>query len=342
MKAEHILISDSNCVSLVQHEQREQLQPDQFLVQTEYTFISAGTELSIYTGAEPKVREPGAWCAYPFAPGYANVGKVIAVGDAVDAPAVGARIFTLGNHSSHVVVAVDAFWVPVPDSLAPQWAVASRMAGVACTAVNVAAIGMNPWVVVYGLGLVGNLAAQALQTLGGRVVGIDPLAARRRLAELCGIQTTLGGTPEEVHAALQEVTGSHLADISVDAVGHSAVIAQALAATADFGQVILLGTPRQAHATDVTPQWADIHLRGLVVRGALEWDYAYHPGAGMGGTFGFSLCEKQQHIFDWLQRGKLSIAPLISHEFKPERIKQAYDGLRDEPETYTGVVLDWT
>ncbi|MBC8228784.1 alcohol dehydrogenase, partial [bacterium] len=43
----------------------------------------------------------------------------------------------------------------------------------------------------------------------------------------------------------------------------------------------------------------------------------------------------------WIHRGELKIEPLISHQLKPEQIKEAYDGLLNEPETYTGVVLDW-
>ena len=43
-----------------------------------------------------------------------------------------------------------------------------------------------------------------------------------------------------------------------------------------------------------------------------------------------------------MARGQLHVEPLISHRLKPEEIKQAYDGLLNEPNVYTGVVLDWT
>ena len=46
-------------------------------------------------------------------------------------------------------------------------------------------------------------------------------------------------------------------------------------------------------------------------------------------------------IFDWIDLGELKIDPLISHRLKPEQIKAAYDGLLNEPNTYTGVVLEW-
>ena len=55
------------------------LGPDDLLIETEATFISAGTELANYTGREPKVFVPNQWCTYPWRSGYANVGTVLAV-----------------------------------------------------------------------------------------------------------------------------------------------------------------------------------------------------------------------------------------------------------------------
>ena len=54
-----------------------------------------------------------------------------------------------------------------------------------------------------------------------------------------------------------------------------------------------------------------------------------------------AIASKQQMIFDWMERGELKIEPLISHRLKPEQIQEAYEGLLNQPETYTGVVLDW-
>ena len=56
------------------------LAPNELLIDTEYTFISSGTELANYTGREPKVFQKGAWCEYPWRSGYANVGVVSDVG----------------------------------------------------------------------------------------------------------------------------------------------------------------------------------------------------------------------------------------------------------------------
>jgi threonine dehydrogenase-like Zn-dependent dehydrogenase len=305
-----VVVTGQNQVELQKATMDENLGPNELLIETEYTFISTGTELANYTGKEPKVFQPGAWCAYPWRSGYANVGIVKAVG----AQARRAK-----------------------DDIDPGIATASRMAGVAATAFIVAEIKGNPWVAVFGLGLVGNLASQLLKIKGCRVIGVDPVEYRRKLAEKCGIEYTLGGDAETVHKGIAEITNGSMANITVDAVGHSAVVMQALKETASHGQIVILGSPRVTVQGDLTELLGDVHIRWITIRGALEWCIPIYPE----GAEGISQFTKQQMIFDWLRNGKLDVKSLISHRLKPEQIKQAYDGLLNEPQTYTGVLLEW-
>ncbi|MEZ4635465.1 MAG: zinc-binding dehydrogenase [Caldilineaceae bacterium] len=214
---------------------------------------------------------------------------------------------------------------------------ASRMAGVAMTAPIVADLHQAQTVAIFGLGLVGNLAGQMFGIRGCRVIGVDPVASRRALAERCGIPVTVGGSEDEVQQFILDQTNGHGADITIDAVGHSAVVRQALRATARYGQVIILGSPRVPVQGDLTELLSDIHLRFITVRGALEWQVPMYPDAGNH----ISQYSKQQTIFDWIQRGLLHVEPLISHRLPATEITTAYEGLFREPETYTGVALLW-
>ena len=259
------------------------------------------------------------------------------VGADVTRAAPGDRVFTYGRHASTIRYSQDRLVAPVREAVDPAVVAASRMAGVAMTAIVVGEIGTNPWVVVFGLGLVGNLASQMFQIHGCRVIGVDPVAERRDLAQRCGIKYTVGGTAEEAQAQIEEMTGDEIGGITVDAVGHSSVVMQALRATANHGQLIILGTPRVSVPGDLTDLLSETHLRWITIRGALEWCVPMYPDIGnRTSQFG-----KQQTIFDWMARGQLHVEPLISHRLKPEQIKQAYDGLLNEPNVYTGVVLDW-
>ena len=338
MKIREVVVTGQNQVELQSADiDAPVLAPGELLIDTEYTFISSGTELANYTGREPKVFQKGAWCEYPWRSGYANVGIVREVGADVTRAAPGDRVFTYGRHASTIRYSQDRLVAPVREAVDPAVVAASRMAGVAMTAIVVGEIGTNPWVVVFGLGLVGNLASQMFQIHGCRVIGVDPVAERRDLAQRCGIKYTVGGTAEEAQAQIEEMTGDEIGGITVDAVGHSGVVMQALRATANHGQLIILGTPRVSVPGDLTDLLSETHLRWITIRGALEWCVPMYPDIGnRTSQFG-----KQQTIFDWMARGQLHVEPLISHRLKPEQIKQAYDGLLNEPNVYTGVVLDW-
>ncbi len=338
MVVREVVVTGQNEVELQTREMDEQaLGPEDLLIKTEATFISAGTELANYTGREPKVFQPNQWCTYPWRSGYANVGTVLAVGDAVTRAKVGDRVFSYARHGSTVIYNQQRLVIPVPEGMEATLAAATRMAGVALTGIIVSEIREEPWVAVYGLGMVGNLAAQAFAVRGCRVIGVDPVASRRALAERCGIPYTVGGTADEANAAVMELTGGQGAAIAVDAVGHSAVVMQAQEATARFGQLILLGSPRVPVEGNLTALLSDVHLKMITMRGALEWSLPIYPDIGKR----TSQYSKQQMIFDWVQAGKLHIEPLISHRLPPEEIKQAYEGLLRQPETYTGVALVW-
>jgi 2-desacetyl-2-hydroxyethyl bacteriochlorophyllide A dehydrogenase len=338
MRIREVVVTGQNEVELQENEVEErELGAHEVLIDTEYSFISAGTELANYTGKTPQVFQPGSWCAYPWRSGYANVGMVRAVGVGVERVAPGQRVFSYGPHSSTHYYHQSRLVLPVPEGLDPAIAAASRMVGVATTALFVCEMGTNPWVAIYGLGAVGNLAAQAFRIRGCRVIGIDPVQARRELAQRCGIEHVLGGHRQEVEQAIKELTAGTMADIAIDAVGHSAVVMQALETTAKHGQLVLLGTPRVPVEGDLTELLAAVHLRFITIRGALEWSLPMYPDHSKG----ISQYSKQQMIFDWLARGDLLLQPLVSHRLPPEQIKTAYEGLLNETETYTGVVLEW-
>jgi 2-desacetyl-2-hydroxyethyl bacteriochlorophyllide A dehydrogenase len=344
MKIQQVIVTGQNQVELQDVEFDANLGPDQFLVKTESTFISAGTELANYTGKEPMVFEPGSWCAYPWRSGYANVGIVSEVGKDVTRVELGQRVFTCGAHASVIKARQDMLAIEVPEGLNSGVAAAARMAGVATTSIVVADIGLSPTVVVFGLGMVGNLAAQAFRILGARVIGVDLMPERRELAERCGIPMTFGGTSEEIHQAIADATGGAMAEITVDATGISPVIPQAIAVTANLGQCILLGSPRAPFEGNMTEVFSAIHLRNITMRGALEWILPeYSPTATYGGKTQplLSSYDKMSMIFDWIQRGEMKIDPIISHRLPAQQVKAGYDGLLNEASTYTGVVLEW-
>lgn len=346
MKIRQVVVTGKNQVELQNLELNENdLGAEEILVETERTVISAGTELANYIAADPSVYTRGAWNAYPWKSGYGNVGIVRAAGEKVSRAKIGQRVFNFGPHASHHRYnAQTRMVVPLPDDLPLDEAAAARMAHVALTALDVdqehytATPRYNRWVAVFGLGLVGNLAAQMFQIKGDRVIGVDPAGKRRALARECGIQYFAHGNDGEIAAQIREITGGKMAQVSVDAVGHASVCASCLSITAPYGQLIILGSPRVAIQGDMTHAFRDAHLRWITIQGALEWRLPpYHQMDNE-----HSQLKKHLTIVDWIRDDKLKLKPLISHVLSPSEIKKAYDGLLQEKDIYVGVVLDWT
>jgi 2-desacetyl-2-hydroxyethyl bacteriochlorophyllide A dehydrogenase len=338
---QQIVVRGPHDVSLQTGRTPDVPEPGHLLIETEATFISAGTELAWFTGRDPQVTGPRGSNAYPRVPGYANCGRVVVVGEEVDDFAIGQRVFSFGGHVSHHHQAVHdpdrGMLVHVPSDIAPDVAAAARMAMVALTAVQTSSVQLNDWVAVLGLGSVGNLACQLFRLAGARVIGVDPLDARRELARRVGIEHVVGGDPPEVAQAVNDLTDGGGTRITVDAVGDARVVEQAAALTAAFGEVVLLGSPRTPYQTDLDAVVRPVHYQWVTFKGALEWKIPRYPTRGAR----HSTYENALTIFDLARRGRLKLPQLISHRLPPERIKIAYEGLLNDRQHFWGVVLDW-
>ena len=75
--------------------------PNQILVETEASAVSAGTELAVYTGTHQWLQDPNLpdW-KFPFRSGYSAAGTVVAVGAKVPDLKPGDRVSYPGNHAS--------------------------------------------------------------------------------------------------------------------------------------------------------------------------------------------------------------------------------------------------
>lgn len=139
----------------------DNLAPWEVVVQNETTLISAGTELSNLYGTEPRAK-------YPSRSGYAAIGRLVAKGEAVNDFSIGDRVFYAGNHASaqRFLHGQDHQWgqlYPVPEGITSEDAVFVCLVEIAMTAPNITMLDLGDTVAVFGLGLVGNLAAQLYQ-----------------------------------------------------------------------------------------------------------------------------------------------------------------------------------
>jgi threonine dehydrogenase-like Zn-dependent dehydrogenase len=226
---------------------------------------------------------------------------------------------------------------PIPDDVEAVSAAVARMVLIGFTGPQMSGAEPGQTVAVFGLGLVGCLSAQLYQLAGARVIGLDTSPGRCAAAREAGLQTVLDVAPDKQVEAIVELTSGAGADIAVDSVGHTAVIQNALQAVAQYGQVVLLGSPRVPIEGNITDVLNRIHMQSLTVRGALEWQLPRHPTRGARHSVEGNLLL----ALSLIRSEKLKVRGLVSHVVKPGDLGDAYRGMLTEKDTYRGVVVDW-
>lgn len=95
-------------------------------------------------------------------------------------------------------------------------------------------------VLVLGIGGLGHVAVQLARRTGARVVGVDPVPAKRALAGRLGADVVLP-PDEDLVPAVRALTEGRGADVVLDLVGSPATVAQAGALVAVDGVVSIVG-----------------------------------------------------------------------------------------------------
>jgi threonine dehydrogenase-like Zn-dependent dehydrogenase len=165
-------------------------------IRTRFSGISAGTELSQYRGTNPFMHrrwdearrlfvaaETPSW-PYPVRNlGYEEVGEIIEVGGEIMDLRVGDGVFgTWGHRTHHVATADYAREHRMPEGADPRIGIFSHIGAVALNGVHDAQIRIGDTVAVFGLGVPGQIVAQAARASGARVIGVDPDVGRRATA----------------------------------------------------------------------------------------------------------------------------------------------------------------
>src|SRR4051794_14934823 len=190
--------------------------PGGVLIRSLYSLISTGTELmkvgeaklSMLGKAKARpdqvrkvldsVAQQGALNTYKkvinkldsYTPlGYSLCGVVVEVGAGAEEFSVGDVVAAAGNEFA---LHAEVNWVPtnlcvaVPDGVAPEHAAFATVGAIAMQGVRRAEVQLGETACVIGLGLVGQLVVRLLVAAGVRVVGLDTVEARCRMAEKAG------------------------------------------------------------------------------------------------------------------------------------------------------------
>ena len=231
----------------------QSLGPDEVRIRTLFSGISAGTELTQYRGTSPFMNrrwneasrlfveaEAPSW-PYPVRNlGYEEVGEIIEVGNDVADLQPGQRLYGTWNHRTHHIAPADyARDRLLPEGADPRIGIVSHIGAVALNGVHDAQIRIGDVVAVFGLGVPGQIVAQAARASGATVIAVDPDAARRHIAVRHGAHEAIDakGAAEAIKAR----TDGRGADVCIEVSGAAPALAEALRSVAYSARVVAMG-----------------------------------------------------------------------------------------------------
>jgi predicted dehydrogenase len=279
----------------------------------------------------------------PIAPGYCNVGTVLAVGDGVSGFAIGDRVVSNGSHAEVVRVPAN-LCVQVPAGVSDDSAVFTVLAAIGLQGIRLANPTLGECVVVTGLGLIGLLTVRMLRAQGCRVMGMDVDPARLALAREFGAEVVVDASSaaDVVAQALAFSRGRGVDAVIIAAsTSSNEPVRQAARMCRQRGRIVLVGVAGLDLAR------ADFYEKELSFQvscsyGPGRYDPSYEEG-GHDYPIGFVRWTEQRNfeaVLDLMAAGVLEAAPLVSHRFEQARAAEAYSLLAGDTPSL-GILLDY-
>jgi len=283
--------------------------------------------------------------------GYSLCGVVVEVGRGAEEFRVGQLVAAAGNEYA---LHAEYNWIPlnlcaaVPRGVAAEHAAFSTVGAIAMHGVRRAEVQLGETACVIGLGLVGQLVVRLLVAAGVRVIGLDVIEDRCRLAEkagavLCAAPTDQG--MEAIQQALAGISGGRGADHVLLAAGGSSngPVETAVKLARDRARVVDIGKTR------LDLPWNAYYDKELDVR----FSRSYGPGRyddryeleGIDYPAGYIRWTERRNLecfLDLIARGEIEVSSLVSGVFPVEQASTVYQDLSSGSLAAVGVLLDYS
>ena len=351
--------------------------PGGVLVQSLFSLISTGTEMMKVAEAKMSmvgkararpdqvrkvldtVQQQGAMATYKkvmnrldsYTPlGYSLCGVVVEVGPGAEEFRVGQLVAAAGNEFA---LHAEYNWIPVnlcaavPRGVAPEHAAFSTVGAIAMHGVRRSEVQLGDTAVVIGLGLIGQLVVRLLVAAGVRVIGLDMIEDRGRLAEQAG--AVLCAAPDDegtaaVQASLDEISMGRGADHIFLAAGGSSngPVETAAKLARDRARVVDIGKTR------LDLPWNAYYDKELDVR----FSRSYGPGRyderyeleGIDYPAGYVRWTERRNLecfLDLIARKDIEVETLISGVFPMHNASSVYADLSSGELKAVGVLLQY-
>ena len=331
--------------------------PHQVLVQTAFSLISSGTELSTITKtptelikqtiADPWMRQAvkstvlaAGWSqtarriwqemVRPREIGYSGSGTVLATGEQVEGLRQGDRVAFAAVGHAEIVAPYGNHVVPLPDTVPSHHAAFVTVGGIVIQALRRADLRFGEVVAVYGLGLLGQLCAMVAKAAGCVVVGIDIDDRRTGLAARCGADLVVNPTAGDLTREVARLTGKQGVDATIICASSKsdAIINTSMDITRKQGRVVVVGYVK----LNIHPKnflYKEIDLRYSRAYGPGSYHLAYERGR-VDYPFGYVRWTERRNLGEFvrlLASKAINPEPLISGVYPVSEAQTAFDAV---------------
>jgi 2-desacetyl-2-hydroxyethyl bacteriochlorophyllide A dehydrogenase len=223
--------------------------PGEVLIRSEFSAISAGTELLVYRHListqqplDTVVPSLSGDFRYPVKYGYSVVGKIVDTGSEIDRSWMGKRIFTFHPHESLFPASLTEL-LEIPGDLPPLDALFLPNMESAVNFIMDGRPSLGEKVIIFGQGIVGLLTLRMLAQFPLKsLITLDPLPLRRRISQQSGAHLSLDPTSQGDLEKIVSILGdenSSGADLTYELSGNPEALNQAIAFTGFEGRVVV-------------------------------------------------------------------------------------------------------
>ena len=322
------------------------LAPDEVRLRTLFSGISAGTELTAYRGSNPYLTkrwdedrrlfvEGSTSFEYPVDGwGYEEVGEVVELGTEATGLAVGDRVWgTWGHRALTVQKAERASRRILSPAADPRIGIFSQIGAIGLNVVLDADIHVGETVAVFGLGVPGQIAAQLARLNGARVIGVDRMPRRRRLAGELGADELVDADDGDVAEQIRALTDGRGADVCLEITGNYGALHEAIRSVAYSSRVCAAGF--------MQGEGAGLRLGEEFHHNRVQLVCSQISGVSPALQHRWDAYRLARTALDLATSGRLRLTELISHTMPMGQAPEAFQLLDQHPEEALQVVLSF-
>lgn len=266
--------------------------------------------------------------------GYSLSGVILALGNGIKDFKVGDRVACAGsgiaNHAEYVDVPRNLI-VRIPDDLGFGEASTVALGSIAMQGARRAEIAFGEYVLIFGLGAIGQIILQIAKNAGARVIGIDLDERRLKVGNKNGADLVLNSKDSDILKEVIHFCDGYGADkvVFTAATTSSTPLHQAFQMTRKKGKVVLVGVSgMQIEREDLYPKELDFVIStsygpgrydNQYERRGLDYPYAYVR---------WTENRNMQEYLSELAEGKINLKDIIEEVYPIDRVEDAFEKLQ--------------